>query len=86
MMDDKKKAAARERKRRQREREKAHKQACGAHTIHFELFKGTRACLDELMEAGGFTEQSELFTLLIHGAHRELMRDKSRFAELVQPQ
>ena len=74
----------RERKRAWRQRKKLHKQACGAHTINFELFRGTRKCLDELMEAGGFTEQSELFTLLLHGVHREMNRDKSRFEELIK--
>lgn len=81
---EKARIAARDRKRRERERKAAHKKACGAHTINFELFRGTRKCLDELMEAGGFTEQSELFTLLIHNVHAELQRDKSRFEHLVR--
>lgn len=76
--------AARERKRKERARNAEHKKACGAHTINFELFRGTRKCLDELMEAGGFTEKSELFTLLIHNVYTELQRDKSRFEHLVR--
>lgn len=76
--------AARERKRKERARKAEHKKACGAHTINFELYRGTRKCLDELMEAGGFTEQGELFTLLLHGVHREMLRDKSRFEELIK--
>lgn len=81
---EKQRAAARERKRKERARKAAHKKACGAHTINFELYRGTRKCLDELMEAGGFTEQGELFTLLLHGVHREMLRDKSRFEELIK--
>ncbi|WP_354011763.1 hypothetical protein [Endozoicomonas lisbonensis] len=80
---EKQRVAARERKRKERARKKAHKAACGAHTISFELFRGTRKCLDELMEAGGFEQQSELFTLLLHGVHREMKRDKSWFLDLV---
>lgn len=81
---EKARIAARERKRKERARKAAHKKACGAHTINFELFRGTRKCMDELMEAGGFTEQSELFTLLLHGVHREMLRDKSRFEQLIK--
>lgn len=81
---EKQREAARDRKRKERARKAAHKKACGAHTINFELFRGTRQCLDELMEAGGFTERSELFTLLIHNVHAELQRDKSRFEYLVR--
>ena len=81
---EKARIAARDRKRRERERKAAHKKACGAHTINFELYRGTRKCLDELMEAGGFTEQSELFTLLIHNVHSVLKRDKSQFEYLTR--
>ncbi|WP_034880234.1 hypothetical protein [Endozoicomonas montiporae] len=80
---EKQRADARERKRRERERKKAHKKACGAHSISFELYRGTRKCLDELMEAGGFDERSELLTLLLHGVHREMKHDKSKFLDLV---
>lgn len=81
---DQQRKAARERKRKERARKAEHKKACGAHTINFELYRGTRKCLDELMEAGGFTEQSELFTLLIHNVHAELKRDKSQFEYLTR--
>lgn len=81
---EKQRIAARDRKRAERARKAEHKKACGAHTVSLELYRGTRQCMNELMEAGGFTEQSELLTLLLHGAHRELQRDKSRFAELVR--
>ncbi len=84
MTPQEKREKARERKRKQRDRERAHKEACGAHTINFELYQGTRQCMDELMQAGGFEEQGELMTRLIHGAHRDLLRDESRFNELVK--
>ncbi|GAA4652360.1 hypothetical protein GCM10023116_46440 [Kistimonas scapharcae] len=84
MTPEAKREAARDRKRKQRERERAHKAACGAHTINFELYQGTRDCMDDMMKVGGFEEQGELITRLLHGAHRVMLRDKSRFNELLK--
>ena len=76
--------AARLRKQKQRERQKAHKAAMGAEVIHVEIFKGTRQCIDELMVKLDYTEQSELITRLLHGAHRLMECDKSQIEELLK--
>lgn len=81
---EKKREAAKLRKRQQREREKAHKQAMDAEVINVEIYKGTRQCLDKLMIELGYTEQSEIITHLLHGAHRLLECDKSQIQELLK--
>ncbi|WP_299726790.1 hypothetical protein [uncultured Endozoicomonas sp.] len=82
---EEKREADRIRQQKYRARKKAHKQARGAETISLEIFKGTRNCINELMVAGEFEEQAELITLLLHGAHKLMLRDKSRFNDLITP-
>lgn len=85
MMNDleKKREAARlrKRKRKQRERQRTWKQARGAEHLNLEVYKGTRTCLDELMAELDYTEQAEVITRLIHGAHRLMKCDKSQIEE-----
>lgn len=80
----KKREAARLRKQKQRARQKEHREACGAEVINLEIYYGTRQQLDALMAEGGYTEQSEVMTLLINGAARLLERDKSQLKELLR--
>ncbi|MCW7552583.1 hypothetical protein NX722_07955 [Endozoicomonas gorgoniicola] len=81
---EKKREAARLRKRKQRERQRAWKQARGAENLNLEIYKGTRACLEELMTGLDYTEQAEVITRLIHGAHRLMERDKSQIEEFLK--
>ena len=82
---EEKREADRIRQQKYRARKRAHKKARGAEVISVEIFRGTRRCIDELMIAGEFEEQSELITLLLHGAHKLMERDKSRFEDLITP-
>ncbi len=80
---DRQRRQARERKRNQRQRERAHKQAVGAHEFRFEIYRGTSEALARLVKVGGFEEQAEVLTLLIHGADELAQRDPSQFKKLI---
>ena len=74
---------AKERQRRKRQREKEHKLAVGAREFRFEIYQGTADALERIKTAGGFEEDAEVLTLLIHGADKLAERDPSRFNELI---
>lgn len=73
---------ARERKRRQRQREAEHKEVVGAREVRYEFYRSTYEALQRICDAGGYEEEAEAITLLIHGADELRQRDPSRFKEI----
>ena len=80
---DRQRRQARERKRNQRARDREHKKTVGAQEFRFEIYRGTSEALAYLAKVGGFEEQAEVLTLLIHGADELARRDPSQFVELI---
>ena len=80
---ERKRQQARDRKRAQRERQRRHRETMEVSEYRMEMYKGTRAALERICEAGGFSESAELLTLLIHNLDSVAQCDSSRFAELV---
>lgn len=78
--EDIRKAAAK-RQAEKRKREAAHNKKLGLEQVCvYSQFKGTRACLNQLKKDHGFTQDSEVITLLIHNAANS---DLSQQAELL---
>lgn len=74
-----------ERKAEQRLRDDERNKALGLEKISvYSQFKGTRECLDFLKEAGGFEQDAEAITIMIHSNAEILKRDMSRKDELLQ--
>ena len=82
--EERKRRKARERQRRKRQKEKEHKEAVGAQDFRFEIYRGTAEALERITQAGGFEEEAEALTLLIHGADELVKRDTSQFKELIR--
>ena len=67
-----------ERKRKQRIREAQHQLECGATEKTMTFYNGTLADLEYLKNVGGFTQNEEVITYLIHNAVNILKRDMSQ--------
>ena len=74
---------AAERKADQRLRDAKHLEEMGAEVITATIYKGTRLALDSLKLAGGFEQDEEVITLLLHNADKILKRDKSQLTNLL---
>lgn len=81
--EERKRRKAKERQRRKRQKDKEHKDAVGAKDFRFEIYRGTAEALERITTAGGFEEEAEVLTLLIHRADELAKRDPSQFQKLV---
>ncbi|WP_036552602.1 hypothetical protein [Neptunomonas japonica] len=72
-----------QRKKKQRDGEREHLEAVGAKAFNMDMFRGTSDALARIKEAGGYEQDAEVLTVLIHSMDAWLDCDKSRFDELV---
>ena len=72
-----------QRKKEQRERDAQRLVDLGAQALNMTIYNGTRLALDSLKLAGGFEQDEEVITLLLHNADKILKRDKSQLTNLL---
>ncbi|MFT0211805.1 hypothetical protein VQ643_04215 [Pseudomonas sp. F1_0610] len=79
-----KRKQARERKQAERERKRAHREAMGAREFRMEMYRATTQALEHICHVGGFEQEAEAITLLLHNVAELAERDPSRFQELLK--
>lgn len=77
---------ARERQQRKRQKDAAAAVRAEAQPISFEFdaYRGTHADLALICERGGFEEQAEAITLILHNVADLARRDRHAFAEFIR--
>lgn len=72
-----------ERSKQYRDRKRAELVRLNATRFKMLMPAGTGAALNQIVDAGGFENQEEALSVLIHNAAKLIKRDASRFEELV---
>ena len=82
---EEKREAARLRKAKSRAKRKLYLKERGAEKLVFTIFRGTAKALEEVMEAGGYEEKAEFYTLATHGLNKLRKEDPDMFERIMKP-